>query len=327
MPPIDTMPAAAGAFQQIADAGKGERARRAAAGALVLRAVGMAAAGEPGSAFAVRRAHAEADALPRSAEASILRRLLATAELGADAPLLAPALVSYACELERTHRVPEAGAAACLARELAPVCAATALHAGRIARKAGDAARALELYREARRLDAGDGALARLAAVGEAVVSEDAERALGRAVRAALRAGDAETAAVGLEERARVRRSAGDRAGAVRDLAVAAARFGDAVDRARVAHELAGAALAAGDPLAAREALQAAEGWGDTGQRDHARTRLHTLARDLGDQLGTRRWRASKRPELVSLSAYRPRPAARSATDRLARGRHALARA
>jgi hypothetical protein len=325
MPPIDAVPAAAGAFQRIADSEQGERARRAAAGALVLRAVGMAAAGETGAPFALRRAHAEEDTLPRSAESSILRRLLAAADLGVDAGLLAPALVSYACELERTHRLPEADAAVSLARELAPGDAATALHAGRIARRAGEAGRALGLYREARRLDGADGAITRLASVGEAVVSPSAQRELGRAIRAALRAGDSDAAAVGLEERARVRRAAGDRGGAMRDLAIAAARFAGAVDRARVAHELAGAALAAGDPLAAREALSAAVAWGDGEQQDHARSRLHTLSRDLGDQVGMRRWRASKRPALVSLSAYRPRPTARSAASRLARGREALA--
>ncbi|HEX5727071.1 MAG TPA: hypothetical protein VFX98_16460, partial [Longimicrobiaceae bacterium] len=64
---------------------------------------------------------------------------------------------------------------------------------------------------------------------------------------------------------------------------------------------------------------------GDAPQQDHARSRLHTLARDLGDQVGMRRWRSFSRPALVSLSAYRPAPAARTRAPRLARWRRALA--
>jgi hypothetical protein len=91
-----------------------------------------------------------------------------------------------------------------------------------------------------------------------------------------------------------------------------------------VAHELAGITLAAGDAAAAREALQLALAWGDAPQQDHARTRLHTLARDLGDQVGMRRWRSFKRPPLVSMSAYRPAPATQSLAPRLLRWRESL---
>ncbi|HEU0052372.1 MAG TPA: hypothetical protein VFQ39_04310, partial [Longimicrobium sp.] len=263
--------------------------------------------------------------LEKSAEKSILLRVLAVlGDAGlADARLAKP-LVGYACELERTRRLPEADAAVSLALVVEGGNAATALHAARLARKLGERERALALYCAARDLDHGSGPIARLAEVGEAVVSADAERGLSRAVRRALRAGDAEAAAVGLEERAAVRRAAGDRKGAVRDLCLAALRYTDPVDRARVSHELAGATLAMGDAEAAREALLAALSWGDAPQKDHARVRLHTLSRDVGDQVGMRRWRSFTRPSLVSLSAYRPAPAATSIAPRLNRWREAL---
>lgn len=78
--------------------------------------------------------------------------------------------------------------------------------------------------------------------------------------------------------------------------------WSDAADRGRVSHALADLAISAGDPLAAREALVVAAHCGEPLQRDHARSRLHTLSRDLGDQVGMRRWRSFTRPALVSLS-------------------------
>ena len=45
---------------------------------------------------------------------------------------------------------------------------------------------------------------------------------------------------------------------------------------------------------------------GDRSQKDFARARLYALSRDLGDQLGVRRWRPATPPRMVSLS---PRPA------------------
>jgi hypothetical protein len=318
---------AAATFRQISETERGERARRAAAGALVLAAVEKARTGTLDE-FSLRRARHEAEALEKSPEKSILLRLLMIAGAAeADEPRLASALVSYACELERTRRLPEADAAVTLAFAMDGTGSATALHAARLARKLGDRERAMALYCAARELDGGSGVIARLANVGEAVVSPDPVRALGRAIRRALQAGDAEAAAVGLEERAAARRAAGDRRGAARDLVLAAARFTDAVDRARVAHELAGATLAAGDADAAREALRLALAWGDAPQQDHARTRLHTLARDLGDQVGMRRWRSFKRPPLVSMSAYRPAATDRSLAPRLLRWRESLAAA
>ena len=319
-------PIAASTFRQISETERGERARRAAAGALVLACVERAQAGEPDE-FSLRRARHEVQGLEKSPEASILGRLLLLMETGDLAQArLAKALVGYACELERTRRLPEANAAVALALSFDGTGSSTALHAARLARKLGERDRALALYCAARELDGGSGSIARLAEVGEAVVSADPVRALGRVIRRALRAGDAEAAAVGLEERANARRAAGDRAGAARDLVIAATRYTDAVDRARVAHELAGVALVQGDADAAREALQVALAWGDAPQQDHARTRLHTLSRDVGDQVGMRRWRSFKRAPLVSMSAYRPRSTGDSAGPRLQRWREALGR-
>lgn len=318
-----TAVAAKDTLRHISETERGERGRRAAAGALVLRAVEFAVRGAPDE-FTLLRARAEVDRLEKSAEKTILLRALRVLEEAGAPGRLSAALVSYACELEKTRRLAEADASITLALALDEGSSATALHAARLARKVGDRQRALVLYCAARDLDGGDGQIARLAEVGEAVVSDDAERLLGRVIRRALRAGDAESAAVGLEERANLRRAAGNRAGAARDLCLAAARFTDPVDRARAAHELAGAALALGDGDAARQALLVALAWGDAPQKDHARSRLHTLSRDLGDQVGTRRWRSFQRPSLVSLSAYRPRPVERSLAPRLLAWRESL---
>lgn len=291
---------AAEALREISESTAGERSARAAVVALVLRAVESLARGER-DAFLRLRAEAEAGALGGSGERSMLQRLLLVAEAGGDFARLSELLVGYACELERTRRLPEADAVMGLAVTLAPGSAEVALHAGRIARMQGAAERALVLYRTARALD-GDGSLGRLAAVGEAVVSADPEAALSVVMRDAVTARDLEAAAVALEERARVRRAAGRRAAAARDLCTAAARYPDAVDRARVAHELSDLCIAADDPRAAREALLVALAVGGPSQRDHARSRLHTVSRDLGDEVGMRRWRSFGRASLISLS-------------------------
>jgi tetratricopeptide (TPR) repeat protein len=233
-------------------------------------------------------------------------------------------LVDYAWELEVTRRLPEAQAVVSLARSLSPASAMVALHAGRIARKQGQRERALALYGAARALDRDNGGPARLASIGEAVVSVDPLPVLARALREAVRAGDEEAAAVALEERARIRRGGGDRAGAARDLCIAAARYSDPVDRARVAHELADLFAAAGDPLAVREALLLALAVGDGSQRDHAQARLHAVSRDLHDQVGARRWRSFQRPSLVSLSASARAAAGKSAAVRVGRWREQI---
>jgi hypothetical protein len=314
---------AAATLLRISETERGDRARRAAAGALVLRVV----EGRAADPFTLRRAGAEVAALPAGPERSILTRLLVAVERGAAAPRLAAILVAYACELERTRRLPEADTAIGGALVHAGCDASTALHAARLARKLGERERALALYCAAREMAGGDGPIARLAAVGEAVVSGDPVPSLGTVIRAALASGDAEAASVGLEERAAARRATGDLPGAARDLWGAAARFIDPVDRARAAHALAGVLLSAGDAAAACEALLVALAWGDAPQREHALARLHTLARDRGDRVGMRRWRSFERPSLVSLSAYRASTASpRSRAGRLRRWRERLGR-
>lgn len=321
---------AAGALQQISETTGGARAERAATVALVLRTLEAEVSGAEGRDFLRSRAMAAVAQLDKGSERSLLKRLLVLGDAVAEQDgedRLAAGLVGYAYELELTRRLPEADAVMTLARCVAPESAEVALHAGRIARKQGDRERALSLYRAASALDATGGSLSRLAAVGAAVVSDRPERALSRALRAALREGDGEVAGVALEERARVRRSAGARRAAARDLCVAAARFSDPVDRARVAHQLADLFVAADDPLAAREALLLVLDLGDGMQRDHARSRLHTVSRDLADQVGMRRWRSFGRPALVSLSARPGAPAARSAAPLMARWREQVQRA
>lgn len=321
------MQAAAGELQRISEANRGARRQRAAAVALVLRTLECALYGCEASRFAALRARQEVEQLDAGAERAHLLRLLrmeGRVHDPAAADATADLLVDYAYELESTRRLPEAEAVLDLALAMAPESATVALHAGRVARKQGSAERALELYRRARALDGHDGRIGRLAAIGEAVVSADPRRQLGRALRAAVRADDLEAAAVALEERARLRRQAGDRSGAARDLCIAAFRYADPVDRARVAHQLADLFAIVGDPLAVREALLLALAVGDASQRDHARARLHAISRDLRDQVGARRWRSLQRPSLVSLSPTPRLPLERSAAPRVARWREQL---
>lgn len=321
------MLAAAGELQRISETNGGVRAQRAAAVALVLRTLECSVHGCGAVSFVARRARQEVEALGGGAEPGMLLRLLMLEGRLEDAACVAMAvdlLTDYAYELESTRRLPEAEAVLGLALVLAPESATVALHAGRVARKQKHADRALELYRRARRLDGESGAITRLAAIGEAVVSPDPLPLLGAAMRRAIRSGDAEAAAVALEERARIRRTIGDRAGAARDLCIAAVRFTDAVDRARVAHRLADLFSTVGDPLAVREALLLALSVGDPSQRDHARARLHAISRDLRDQVGARRWRSFAPPALVSLSPTPRLAADQSAASQVARWREQL---
>jgi tetratricopeptide (TPR) repeat protein len=316
--------AAVGALQRVSETTPGERGRRASVVALVLRTVeDSAAAGESGD-FLRRRAGAELDRLPKGAERALLRRILKAAL--ADRGIVAGLLSDLAAGLDESRRLEEAGAVIELAAALAPDRADIALRAGRIARLQGDADSALALYRRASELDGAGGSVARLAAVGEAAITADPERALAMAVREAVVAGDQEAAAVGLEERARVRRARGYRTGAVRDLLMAGVRYADPVDRARTAHQLADLFVAANDPLAAREALLFALRSGDSTQREHAQARLHAVSRDIGDQVGMRRWRSFRRPALVSLSARPNAVTGKSAAAGLARWRARLGR-
>jgi hypothetical protein len=318
------MCAAAGELQRISDANFGPRGQRAAVVALVLRTFDQQLNGEQVARFSLRRAATEVERIDAGAERAILTRLLLLEGSLSDPEALesiVELLVDYGYELELTRRLPEADAVLALARALAPDSPGVALHAGRVARKQGDRERALALYCAARRLDRASGTLARLAEIGEAVVSPDPLPLLGVALRRAVGASDAEAAAVALEERARVRRGRGDRSGAARDLCIAAVRFSDPVDRARVAHQLADLFATVGDALAVREALLLALSVGDASQRDHARARLHAVSRDLHDEIGARRWRSFQPPSLVSLSTRSRVSEPSSSAPRLARWR------
>ncbi|MQA91653.1 MAG: hypothetical protein GEU90_15750 [Gemmatimonas sp.] len=319
-PSTEALQAAAGALQQISERTPGERGRRASVGALVLRAVESHLANVAEANFLQRRAEREIERVGGEAERGILYRVLQLSERG-DAGPVASALSDYAAGLEEARRLPEAAAVICLALALDPEDASLALRAGRISRLLGERERALSLYRVARELDGGNGSIARLASIGEAVVSEAPEFALSAAIREAVAAEDNEAAAVGLEERARVRRGRGSRPGAARDLGFAAVRYTDTADRGRVAHQLADLFVAAGDPQAAREALLFAINAGDPMQGEHARARLHTVSRDLGDQVGMRRWRTFKPQTLVSLSSRPATRIAESAAPAFARWR------
>src|SRR5215208_5460586 len=94
---------AASTFRQISETERGERALHAAAGALVLACVERARSGGVDE-FSHRRARSEVERLAKSAERSILLRLLMMLEgMAIVETRLAKALVSYACELERTR--------------------------------------------------------------------------------------------------------------------------------------------------------------------------------------------------------------------------------
>jgi tetratricopeptide (TPR) repeat protein len=184
-----------------------------------------------------------------------------------------------------------------LAAEFRPTCAATVLHAGRAARRAGEAEVATRHYRQAQALDE-DGRIARLARIGEAMVSGDGERRLSKEIRRAVRSGDPEAAAMGLEARALVRCEANRCEGAIRDLCVCALRYPDREDQARAAERVADLLVDAHDLEAAREALLLVHEIGTPAQRAHAEARLHQLSGALGDVLGLRRWgRPGARPK------------------------------
>lgn len=313
---------ATGTLERISESAPGERGHRAAVLALVLRYIARMASSDLDVEFLRRRAETEVAKIDMPAERAMLSRLLMLAgEGGAD---VAEVLSEFATLLEEARRLPEADAVMSLAFALEPSRADFALRAGRICRLSGERDRALALYRVARSLDQGDGSIARLAAVGEAVVADEPVRELSRTVRDAIRSGDGEAAAVGLEERATFRRLSGDRTGAARDLAIAAARYTDPVDRSRVAHRLADLFVVMDDPASAREALLFALRTGDRSQKDHARARLHTVARDMDDQLGMRRWRSYRPPALVSLSSRPGRTRNETAGPVMARWRHRI---
>lgn len=198
----------------------GDRAARREAGRVVLRALALEARGSPGAAFVRRRAEREVERLGPSEERRRLTKLLATSP--GEACVRSKLLAAHAAELEREGRLAEASAALIVARRLDRDSPDLVLRAARLARLSGRVGRARRLYARVRALDGGAGRWARLAAVGEALVSSDPYEALTEAIQAAVRAGDDAAAAVGLQERAALARATGDGAGAARDRCVAA---------------------------------------------------------------------------------------------------------
>jgi tetratricopeptide (TPR) repeat protein len=220
---------------------------------------------------------------------------------------VATTLLSLCGFLETRGRYAAAVAVVETARRRLPRNPALALHAARAHRRAGDRAVAADLYAEVRALDPSRGDLYRMARIGEALIADEPTRALGRPMREAREAGDAEAAALAQCERARLRRRTGDRDGAARDYIGAAVRFPDRVDGGRAGHECADMLIAAGQSDAARTVLMATLEIGHAVQAEWARARLHALSRTMGDEVGRRRWAGSAHPELASLTLRGPR--------------------
>ena len=99
-----TAAAAQDTLRHISETERGERARRAAAGALVLRVVELSVRGAPDE-FTLRRARAEVERLEKSAEKSILLRALRVLEEGTAAgPLSALRLADVPQRVLRRDR-------------------------------------------------------------------------------------------------------------------------------------------------------------------------------------------------------------------------------
>ena len=205
-----------------------DRAARREASGVVLRALALEACGSRGAAFVRRRAEREVERLGPSRERRLLTKLLATAP--GEARVRSKLLATYAAELEREGRLAEASAALLLARRMDRESPELVLRAARLARLTGRIGRARRLYARVRALDGRAGHWARLASVGEALLSPDPYAALTDAIQAAVRADDDAAAAVGLEERAALRRRIGDEAGAHRDRCSAVFRLARAVN-------------------------------------------------------------------------------------------------
>jgi tetratricopeptide (TPR) repeat protein len=252
--------------------------------------------GVPDARFALRRAEALVAETPGplgAALAALLKRArepLEERSLWSES--VAGALVRAGGAFEQARDHAAARALFELATELRPECAATTLHAGRAARRAGDREGALAHYTRAQALDEG-GRVARLARIGEAMLSRAGERRLSEEIRDAVRAGDREAAGVGLEARAIVRCETARCREAIRDLCVCALRYPDREDQARAAERVAELLIQSNDLEAAREALLLVHEIGTPAQRVHARAQLHALSAKMGDVLGTKRWRGA----------------------------------
>lgn len=281
------------------------------AGRLVLRVADLQHAGEagaPAGVFVWRRAVAAVDALGDGPGRRVLARALEAlyeddaAERGA--PALTRALACWGGVLERHGELDAAIEVYDAAMRHDPGDAELALHAARARRLKGDRTGAAELYARVRAL-AGIGPLSSYARLGQALLEEDAVSALGAVLSSALEGGELEVAAVALEERARLHRRAGDAEAAVRDLMEAALLYLDASDRVRIAHALADLLLAKHDAAGAREALSAGLDVALPAHRPHLVSRLRSVARAQGDELGLRRWPPSGPSPLVSLAPLR----------------------
>jgi tetratricopeptide (TPR) repeat protein len=278
---------------------------------------------EVGSGFLVRRSQSAAAVLEASPARRALSRVAHCLDQG-DRKAASAGLLSYGAVLER-HGEHEAALdvyrAVCRER---PTDACAALHAARAARKSGRRAEAESLYRQAG-AGCGDAHLARLAALGEALVSDEPLIAVTAVMRAARLAGDCEALGVAREERARLQLAAGRKKEALCDLAAAALRFQGRRDRVRVLHRLAELLSARGDLAAAREALLLALELADERQRAHTVQRLRTVARSMGDQLELRRSRGRGAADIVTIGPVgRLQPSALSRAGRVRRWRSRL---
>ncbi len=265
--------------------------------------------------FLARRAASTIAALPPGQERVILECIVSSEPLddrSFDDPLRTgpgqvhdmtrlDAVLRWACHLEADGRLVESAQIYETASAMVPGDPVLILHAARLARKCGDGGRAEVLYRRVAELARSDGRLARLAAVGRALMSPDGERRLGRILRAGLRAADQESAAVAQEARGTLRRRAGDRAGAVRDYLIAALRYANPTDMGRLGHELADLFVSERDFDAARRILLETESRGNESQATWARGRLRQLAVAMGDEVGGRRWADAPTPCLTTL--------------------------
>jgi len=295
-------------LNEAAGAARGEpqgRATEVEAGRMVVRAVLAHVGGEPGAAFLMERAHAVTAALPAGPAARALVALLEATGLGESE--FAASLTRWGGLLERHGELDAAREAYEAARRVAPGDAVVCLHCARAARRAGDVPAARDLYTRVSALTGPAHRLARLAAVGHALVGERPERDLARLQRDAQAAGDLEAAAVAREERAALRRARGWWIGAATDYARAALLYEEPVDRLRVVHAMADVLTAVGDVAGAREALLGGLAVARQREQVHCARRLHALARAQRDELGQRRWRAYGSSPLVSIAPSRVR--------------------
>jgi len=268
----------------------------------VLRALDAAETAGAGTAaaatFALRRAGAEVERVSAPRLAGPLHRVLAGLEeygesaLPAEptrATVLGRALVRAGAACEQASAYQEAYALFAAASRALPESPEAALHAARAARCSGDLVGATRWYRRARELDRG-GRIARLARIGEAMVTQGSEWKLSREIRGAVRSGDAEAAGVGLEARALVRCQTARCESAIRDLCLCALRYPELEDRARAAQRVAELLTEAHDLASAREALLLVQEIGTPAQSAHAEAALHRLSAALGDAVGVKRW-------------------------------------